>query len=361
MGPPSVRRWLEIARGVVRALGRPVLTRALAVATAAGIPAAIVFSPTGMRAADLVGLVHASPIARSLLWATWLVLAAAPARAVFDAPGSSTLRALRLPRAPLLAALLLLSSMVQVPWAVLFARGSGLLEAWAATMLAVATEAALVVAARRPRTWVTVAVLGGALVVEAPPLLRAVAGTVLAVGFVERAWAVGAEQRVEALRVVRPSPPVLALAVMYVLRLVRAERSRAAVAFVAAAAGTASLVVAHAEPTDRPLPRALAILALPLVVVAAVCVAPILECEAVARAALVSLRARSCSRSRRRRRPSAPRPARRPRHSRTRSRWASRRPSRRGARRSAWRWRRGGGCTEAGGEGAWRSSRRAWS
>ena len=168
-----------------------------------------------------------------------------------------------------------------------------MLEAWAATMLAVAMEAALVVAARRPRAWAVVAVLAGTLVLEAPLLLRAVAGTVLAAGFVERAWVVGAEQRVGALRMVRPSPPVVALTAMYLLRLVRAERSRAAIAVLSAAAGTVGLVVAHAEPTERPLPRALAILALPLVVVAAVCVAPILECEAVARAALVSLRGRA--------------------------------------------------------------------
>jgi len=290
MGAIRTRRSLEVARGVVRALARPVLVRALAVAIAAGIPAALVFSPSGMRAADLVHLLHASPLARALLWATWLLFAAAPARAVFDAPGSSTLRALCLPRGPRLAALLFLSSLVHAPWMALFARGGGVLEAWGATMLAVAMEAALVVAARRPRTWAVVAVLAGSLVLEAPLLLRAVAGTLLAVGFVERAWAVGAEQRVGALRIVRPSPPVVALTVMYLLRLVRAERSRAAIAVLSAAAGTVGLVVAHAEPSERPLPRALAILALPLVVVAAVCVAPILECEAVARAALVSLR-----------------------------------------------------------------------
>ena len=90
MGLLHARRSLEVARGVVRALARPVLVRTLAVAIAVGIPAALVFSPSGMRAADLVHLLHDSQLARALLWATWLLFAATPARAVFDAPCSST-------------------------------------------------------------------------------------------------------------------------------------------------------------------------------------------------------------------------------------------------------------------------------
>jgi hypothetical protein len=45
-----------------------------------------------------------------------LVLASPALRIVFDAPGTLTLRALRLPRAPLVLSLFTLAAVVQTPW-----------------------------------------------------------------------------------------------------------------------------------------------------------------------------------------------------------------------------------------------------
>ncbi|HWZ92459.1 MAG TPA: hypothetical protein VNW92_26520 [Polyangiaceae bacterium] len=292
--PAPERRAIGVARvlrAVVAVLGRPVHLNALALSVALGIPAAILFSSNGLRATDIVALLHRSWRARCLLWAGWLALSAPALSVLFSAPGTNTLRALRLPRAPLLGSLFLLAVLIELPWAVLFARGAGASAAWAALTLAVALAASSSAALRR-RRWLVWFVLGGVFVAADPPAaLAGLCGSLWALYALHVAFRCAPEEPGLRLRLLRPSHPFLALYLAHLLRLARAARSRLLVALVSGATGGIGLWFSlRNDPTERPLPRALAALALPLTLAAAACVAPVLESEARLRALLRSLR-----------------------------------------------------------------------
>lgn len=281
----------RVLRAVFTVLGRPALLQTLALSIALGIPAAIVFSQNGLRASFVVAAVHRSFFARVALWAAWLALSLPALRAVLDAPGSKTLRALRLPRVPLTLALFLLCALSQLPWALLFARGGGVLAAWAAVTLAVAIGASLVAALIRPRLrWLTA--LGVALVLIDPPSwLCAALASVGALFAVQAAFRCVLEQPRARFRLLRPMPAVLAVYFTHLLRLLRSARSRLFVAIASGTAGGVGLCFSLSnDPTERPVQRALSALALPLTVAAAACVAPVIESEVRLRALLRSLR-----------------------------------------------------------------------
>jgi len=105
------------------------------------------------------------------------------------------------------------------------------------------------------------------------------------------AWHSAPEQRAFGWRLTRPTWRVLALYCTHLLRLARSERSRLTTAVVTSAAGSAGLILSFRNDLgERPLQRALTVMALPLVVTAALCVAPLLENERRLRALLRSLR-----------------------------------------------------------------------
>jgi hypothetical protein len=278
-------------RGLVLALGRPLIRNALALCVALGIPAAILFSSNGLRAKDVVTLAHHSLLARGLLWLAWLALSAPALHVLFEAPGSRTLRALRVPRAALVCALFLLASVTQLPWALLFARGGGLVAAWAAVTLALGLSASALVALRRPR-WALLLALGAALLAaDLPPLVVALVGSVWAPCALHAGWSCALEQPSARWRLMRPTHPLLALYAAHALGLARAARSRLLVALVSGVGGALGLAYSlRNDPTERPVVRALAALALPLTLGAAACVAPLLESEARLRWLLRSLR-----------------------------------------------------------------------
>ena len=99
---------------------------------------------------DVVRWMHESVSTRTALWAGWATLATPVVAAAFDAPGTRTLRTL-VPRRTLVAHVLLLLTAAQLPWAALFARGSGAVAAIDAALVAVAVEASAIAASRRPR------------------------------------------------------------------------------------------------------------------------------------------------------------------------------------------------------------------
>jgi hypothetical protein len=80
---------------------------------------------------------------------------------------------------------------------------------------------------------------------------------------------------------------------LHLLRLLRAERARGCAALAAVIAGTLGVQLSlRNDPSERSLHRALIVMALPLAVAAALCVAPLLENERRMRALLRSLRIR---------------------------------------------------------------------
>jgi hypothetical protein len=291
----NAARSLAIVTRVWRVLARPVLLRAVALGIAVGIPAFVISAGNGVRAVDVLAWLHRSLALRCLLWAGWLVLSAPAVRAVFVAPGSVFLRALRLPRGPLLFALFTLCAAVQLPWVVLFARGAGWVEAWSALTNSIALGCLAVSAGSRLRGLAPAAGVLGALLVacDPRPLVLAVLGTSLLPFALDAALRNALEQPALRLKFRRPSSALAALYMAHVLRLLRSERSRLSAALGAATAGSAGVVLSlHNDPSARPVYRALTVMALPLSVATAVCVAPLLENERRLRALLRSLRVR---------------------------------------------------------------------
>ena len=281
--------------GAWRVLARPVLLRATALGVAIGIPAFVLSAGNGLRAVDVVAWAHRSLAARGLLWAGWLVLSGPALRALFVAPGSLSLRALRLPRVPLLLALFALSAVVELPWLTLFARGAGFVAAYAALTVALSVGASAVSAWARPRRFaLALGGLGALLIAWDPPSpLMAVLGTFGVPFALHAAWRNALDQPGLRFKLTRPGSALAALYTVHVLRLLRAERSRLTSAFGVAAAGSAGVLLSlRNDPSERPLQRALIVMALPLTVAAAVCVAPLLETERRLQPLLRSLRAR---------------------------------------------------------------------
>jgi hypothetical protein len=230
---------------------------------------------------------------RCLLWAGWLVFSGPALRAAFVAPGSLGLRAMRLPRGPLLVALFTLCAAVQVPWVVLFVRGAGWLGGWGALTVSISLGATLISAGARRGAWAFVA-LGALVVVWDPPaLVLAVLGTLCAPFALRAALRNALEQPGFCFKLTRPGSALGALYAVHVLRLLRSERTRLSAALSAVVAGTAAVALSlRNDPSERPLQRALAVMALPLTVATSVCVAPLLQNEHRLHGWLRSLRVR---------------------------------------------------------------------
>jgi hypothetical protein len=272
------------ARHVFRALlvtaGWPVLLRALALWSAVGIVATILFAGNGIHARDVTRLFHSSLGARLLLTVGWCLLATPVVSGAFDAPGTRTLRTLTVPRRAWVAALAALLLLAQAPYGLLFARAEGAISALVAMAFAVAAQASVVAATRRPPA--VVFALGALVlvVVDARPMLTVVPAAVLAVAGVASAWNVALDATARDVRATRVTSPVLVLAIVHLLRMVRVARARVALALGSVALGTAALGLSLVnDPPARPVARALAVLALPLTLCAAVLVGPVRETE----------------------------------------------------------------------------------
>ena len=265
--------------------GRPVVRRAAALFVAVGIPSSFVFAPNGLRARDLLVTMHGSLGLRTALWLGWLLLAAPALAVLVDAPGTTTLRSLGLPRGPTVAALAGLAAFVELPWMLLHARGGWLVAAWGAVTMAIAIGVAV-----RAARWLVVPGLAVVLL-DASPWWAAGVGTVLAPLVLARAWSTprteGEPRRAHG---VRRSRPVLALTRMHLRALLRAGPSRLAFAVIVMAIGGAGLLTLRSDPTAEPTRRALAIMAVPSVLVAALGTAPVLASERAAGLVLRSLR-----------------------------------------------------------------------
>jgi hypothetical protein len=282
-----------VVRAVFLTAGRPTLVRASAIAAAVGVAGSIVFAGSGMPTRDLVHLFHASSSVRAALWIGWTIAATPAVASAFDAPGTRMVRALRVPSVRLVAALLVLFACVEVPWALLFAFGGGALQAWTMTWLAVAMQVSLVVLRAHSRSgWmallpVVLAAWDEPMVVAAP-ISFAVAAIAVRV-----AWVRGLEKGRGALRMTRPMPAVLALALTHLLRLVRSERVRLLLAGFGTATGCGFLSLSlRNDPAPHPVQRAATVMALPLTLAAAVLAPPLLDVERRLRPWLVSLRVR---------------------------------------------------------------------
>jgi len=265
---------------VLKVLWRPVFARALMTFVAIGLPVAIIFSPQGLEARDLVRGMRESLALRLAVWLGWLLLAAPATAIVFKAPGSLMLRTLVSKRRALVP-LLLLCAVVELPWAVLFLRGAGVWSALAAVSTAMAIEAAVV--ARRTS-------------LVAVGLIAALAKQewigILLVGFAVRsAWIRAPELEDRAWMWIRSSSAVgmFNLVLAHGLRIGRRERARLMFGAMLMSLGGAGLMTLRNEGAWG---RARAVIALPAVLVAALFVGPLMESEKQMSTMLRSLRVR---------------------------------------------------------------------
>jgi hypothetical protein len=270
----------SIPRAILATSGRPVLQRALALWTAVGLVATVLFGGQGLDARRVTSMFHAGTGMRLALAVGWTLLATPVVSSAFDAPGTRTLRTLPVSRSAWVGWLLVLVLAVQAPCCVLFARGDGPGTALAEMLLAAAMQSSLVAATRRPR-FVGVAATALAIVLlDASPLFTLAPAAALACAGVGAAWRVILDASGRDLHMTRVTWPVLALASAYVLRIVRAARARLALAVGTVSLGALALSLSLLnDPSSRPIARMLAVLALPLTLCAAVLVGPVRDTE----------------------------------------------------------------------------------
>jgi hypothetical protein len=272
-------RW-SVPRALMATSGRPLVRRTLAFWTAVAIVATIVFAGNGLDARDLTRLFHGGPGARAALALAWTVLATPVVSGAFDAPGTRTLRTLPVARGAWTGWLLVLLLLVQAPCGILFARADGATTAMAESLLAVSIQAGLVAATRRLRFALLASAALGLVLVDARPLGVLAPAAVLAFLAVSAAWRLALDATGRDVRMTRVTTPSLALAIAHLLRLARVSRARLALAAGSVAVGAAALVLSlENDPPARPVPRALAVLAVPLTLCAAVMVDPVRETE----------------------------------------------------------------------------------
>ncbi len=256
------------------------LVRAFALGSGLAVLVAILFGSNGLRSVDVVRWMHGSVSMRAALWAGWSTLATPVVAAAFDAPGTLMLRTL-VPRRRLVAHVLLLLVVAQLPWAVLFARGSGPVAAANAALLAVAVETSILATSRRSRHVLLLAMAAGLLVADLPAWSTVVPALALAYASTTAAWRSGLVGRTSALRLTRPTYPCRrAHDLLQLLGLVRTARARLTTSALMALIGGAALSLSlRNDPPARPIARALLYLTLPLCVAISALVAPALRVE----------------------------------------------------------------------------------
>jgi hypothetical protein len=158
------------------------------------------------------------------MWALWLALAVPPVGVALRAPGTKLIRSLPIASGTLAAWFFGFVLFVQLPFALLFQRGSGWLRAGASLALSMAATAILV----SPRRTLVIVPL---VLVFAPPSIGLAIGAPLAVWAAFVSWRDGAEPR-SLVTVPFPRIAFLAIAMSLALALIRRERARLLLALV---------------------------------------------------------------------------------------------------------------------------------
>lgn len=217
------RRFLDLFRIVSATAGRAAFARAAPLYFAILSAASIIFSPMGMRAADVVHFCDRSPTFRLIFLGLWLLATTPAARAVLCEPSLFFLRSLPVGRPQLFAAQGALLFIAESPLIALFLRGGGMLAGLSVCLMAMAAHTLIVARPRRAIEWLAAGALVGSVAWARSPLLTILAALFgLRVGFVA-AWVRAPERDVGGARALVFGPPLLALAMAYVLTLSRGQ------------------------------------------------------------------------------------------------------------------------------------------
>jgi hypothetical protein len=274
-------RIVSLAHAVMTTSGRHVAMRTVPLMSGVAVLAAIVFGPHGMRAHDVTQMLAASAATRLVVWSVWIMLARSATADAFEAPGTRTLRSLRPPKTWMTLLMVSLLAFAQLPFALLMACGDGIMRGVSTTLLAVALVASSrdVLRSRYALGAFTCAAM--MVVLDPSPALAVLPAAGLALVATGAAWRQALEGRRAAVRIVRPSPPVVALALSYLARMVRTARGRVgAAAMMFAAAGATLALTLRNDPDARPWQRAFVVFALPSSIASALLATPAVETEA---------------------------------------------------------------------------------
>lgn len=220
-----LRQFLSLFRVIAGSAGRTAFQRAAPLYFAILLAAAVIFSPKGMRAADVMEISARSLAFRLCLFGLWLMAATPAARAVLCEPALFFLRSLPVPRWHFFVGQGLLLFLVELPWSMLFCRGAGSVMGLCAAVTAMAAHALIVARPWKLLEWGAAAGLLSMMVLTPPsaPLLG-VAGAALAIGM-GAAWVAAPARDAGAgrpLGLIR-GPAVLALTGAYLLTLWRSH------------------------------------------------------------------------------------------------------------------------------------------
>jgi len=240
-------RSTAVARVVFTVAGRELARRAAPLYVGLGVTAAVLFGGNGMKARNVIGIMHASPWWRGGLWLAWVAAARPLVQAAFSPRELFFLRSLPVARVTLIAPHLALAWLAQLPWLILHARGAGTMAALGAT--SAATTLALAACWPPRRLLGLVAAVATLVAVSLPSWhAEAAATAVLAVLVMgSEAFAAVPERAARDWRLPLPHSPSLALAMTHLLGLAREHRLPLlrAMLFTTAAAGAAWLGAAN--------------------------------------------------------------------------------------------------------------------
>ncbi len=267
------------------------MVRAVPLFGAIAMASTIIFAGHGLDASDVTAMMHRSLAARVVLWLVWIALATFPISAAFDAPGTRILRSLvrtdRASRIAIVGLLVALLVVAQAPIIMLELRGDGWRSAFATMLLVVAF-----CASASSRNLVVVA-FASALVVIDHTTATIFFAPLLAIVSVRHAWLTAFSGR-SAIRIVRRSPKSIALALVYLARMIRSARTRLhAAALFMLAAGAALVLTLRNDPDSRPTQRALVVFAFPWCLASSILAAPALETESLLLPVLRSTRTKA--------------------------------------------------------------------
>lgn len=216
--------------------GRTLAKRLAATAAFVAIVAVVIFSPQGLRAADVVRVLDRSTPAALMTWCAWLLLVVPAIADAMRAPGTAMLRSLPVREGVAALVVFGVAALAQIPWAAVFFRGAGVLRGLTALAISSACVTTLVGRWRFRLVAFPIAIsLGFAPSVVALPAALVISGFA---GF--DSWRHAA---VPSAGVCVPLPRVapLAIVIALLLELFRTERTRLAIAIVL---GTATQLLA---------------------------------------------------------------------------------------------------------------------
>jgi hypothetical protein len=203
---------------------RPALQKVLPWLIAVGVVSSVLFSPSGLQAHSITGLVHTSVLARLVLWSSWMLLLVPVVLAAARVPQASYLRCLPVSRRRLYLALLSHVALVQVPWFVLFSGGAGLLSDASSAVLSLGLHL-VCVTKPAPRVLTLALVFAAVILIEQTSVLALLLEVLAIVFLLPAAWRNATEHVPVQRSFPVPGPFPIALAVALIGSTIRTRKA----------------------------------------------------------------------------------------------------------------------------------------